>query len=238
MMSKAIEGGAARAALAILVAVSLALVIGYDADRAEGARGPTADREDDVQPLAGDVFVLDGAVLRNPTFETPPDEELFNAAGTPLEVTWGEWKGASATAKARVTVKAAKPRTEVRVRLSGLVPGGVYSLFYVTFSPDSRHPLCPSQERGLPLKSRDPDQSPDRSSFVAGADGTADFRARVRGNLLEAGQVQYLAIYHFDGRTYHPFPNRGQFVTHEDECRSSYGVDAMRQIVIYQKRFQ
>ncbi|MGH3087735.1 MAG: hypothetical protein ACRDSJ_10525, partial [Rubrobacteraceae bacterium] len=227
----------ARAALAVLVVGSLALVVGYDASRAEGAGGSAkVDREDAVEPFAGDVFVLDGAILRNPTGGTSPDAQLFNVAGTPLDVTWGEWKSASATSKARVVRKSGKPRTDVRVRLSGLVPEGVYSLFYVTFGPDSRHPLCPGEERSLPLKAWDPDQSPDRSSFVARDDGTAVFHARVKGRLLDAGQVQYLAIYHFDGMTYHPFPNRGEFVTHGDECRSSFGVDAMRQLIVWQKR--
>ncbi len=225
----------ARVALAILAA-SLVLFVGY-ADRAEGASSPTkVDREDAIQPLATDVFVVVDGNLRNPTFETPDDAQLFNNAGTPLEITWGRWKGASAAAKARTRGKPAKRYTNIRVQLSGLVPGGVYSLFYGTFGPDSRHPLCPGQERTLPLTSRDERQAPDPSSFVADANGEADFHARVDGSLLEATQVFYSVIYHFDGLTYHPLPNRGEYFTQGDDCRSSYGTDAMRQLIVWQKK--
>jgi len=65
-------------------------------------------------------------------------------------------------------------------------------------------------ERALPLASRDRRQSPDPSSFVADADGEAVFRGRAQGRLLEATQDLYTVIYHFDGQTYHPLPNRGE----------------------------
>jgi hypothetical protein len=196
-----------------LLSSSLVLVVGY-ANRAEGAGGSTkVDREDAVEPFNQDVFVLVNGYLRNPTLETSNDAQLFNAAGTPLEITWGQWKGASATSEARVVKKSGGSHTNVEVELSGLVPGGVYSLFYATFEPDSRRPLCPGQERTLPLVSRDRDQSPDPSSFVADTNGEAVFRGRVKGRLLRATQVLYTVIYHFDGLTYHPLPNRGEHVT-------------------------
>jgi len=226
-------GPLVRTMLAIFVG-SLVLVVGY-ADIAEGTVRKV-DREDAVEPFAGDVFVVVDGQLRNPTFETSNDAELFNNAGTPLETTWGRWKGASATAKASTKGKPAKRHTEVRIQLSGLIPGGVYSLFYATFQPDSRHPLCPGQERTLPLTSRDPDQSPDPSSFVADANGEAVFRGRIEGNLFEATQVLYTVIYHFDGLTYHPLPNRGEYFTQGNNCRSSFGTDAMRQLVVWQKK--
>ena len=43
------------------------------------------------------------------------------------------------------------PSTHLRIRLSGLVTGGVYSAFYGTIGPDSEHPLCPGVEQTLPL---------------------------------------------------------------------------------------
>lgn len=55
-------------------------------------------------------------------------------------------------AQARTKGKHAGSHTKVRVESSGLVPGGVYSLFYATFGPDSRHPLCPAAE---PWRARD-----------------------------------------------------------------------------------
>jgi len=35
--------------------------------------------------------------------------------------------------------------------------------------------------------------------------------------------------------TYHPLPNRGEFFTQGDDCRSTFGEDAMRQIIVFQK---
>jgi hypothetical protein len=43
------------------------------------------------------------------------------------------------------------------------------------------------------------------------------------------------AVYHADGQTYYPFPNRGEFLTQGGNCRSSFGHDAMRHVVILQK---
>ena len=121
------------------------------------------------------------------------------------------------------------------LELSGLVTNGVYSLFYVTVGPDSENPLCPGVERGLPLTSQDKDQTPDSSSFVADASGRAEFRGRVDGQLLDATQLAYFVIYHADGQTYGSLPNRGEYLTQGPNCRTSFGEDAMRQAVIYQK---
>jgi hypothetical protein len=194
-------------------------------------KGP--DQQDDVVPFARDVFVIVGSTLRNPEATTADDAPLFNVAGVPLDLTWGDWKRASAEA----TALTAGHWTQVRLRLSGLVPGGVYSAFYATLEPDSRNPLCPNAERGLPLIAVSPRQAPDPSSFVAGADGTATFHARVAGDLFNALQLVYFIIYHADGQTYHPLANRGEFLTQGPDCRSSFGEDAMRQLVIFQKSF-
>jgi hypothetical protein len=218
-----------------LLASSLVLGFGY-ADRAEGGHSATkVDREDSVEPFNQGVFVVVDGNLRNPTFETSNDTQLFNNAGTQLGITWNQWKSASATAKARVVKKSGRPYTNVEVELNGLVPGGVYSLFYATFEPNSSHPLCPGVERTLPLVSRDRHQSPDASSFVADANGEAVFRGKIKGRLLKATRVLYTVIYHFDGLTYHPLPNRGEHVTQGVNCRSSFGNDAMRQLIIIQK---
>lgn len=220
-----------RAALAILVS-TLVLTFGYP-DSAQGAMRP--DREDAVQHFARDVYVVVGTALRNPTDQTSPDAQLFNVAGVGLDLTWGQWQGASATAKARSVKKSGMPYTDIQIKLSGLVPNGVYSIFYGTLDPDSENPLCPGVERTLPLVSRDRRQSPDPSSFVADANGEAVFGGRVKGRLLDATQVFYTVIYHFDGETYNPLPNRGEHLTQGDNCRSSFGEDAMRQLVVFQK---
>jgi hypothetical protein len=95
------------AALALL-ASSLVLVFGY-ADSAQSATSPArADREDLVQYFPRDVYVIVGSTLRNPTDETSPDAPLFNVAGAALDLTWGQWKNANATSRARVVKKSGK----------------------------------------------------------------------------------------------------------------------------------
>lgn len=194
------------------------------------------DREDLAEIFERDVYVIVGSTLRNPTAETLPEAPLFNIAGVSLDLTWGEWQTAHATATASVQGGASKTRTDVRIELTGLVPGGVYSIFYGTLIPDSENPLCLGVERTLPLTAFRPErQLPDASSFIADASGRASYRAQVNGDLLTALQVFYTVIYHSDGQAYHPLPNRGEFLTQGATCRSSFGEDAMRQMIIFQK---
>lgn len=222
------------AALALL-ASSLVLVFGYAGSARSATSLASADREDLVQHFPRDVYVIVGSTLRNPTDETSSDAPLFNVAGVSLDLTWGQWTSANATSRARVVKKSGKPYTYVDAELTGLVPDGVYSIFYGTLDPDSENPLCQNVERTLPLMSRDRGQSPDRSSFVADANGEAVFSGRIKGRVLKARQVFYTVIYHFDGQTYHPLPNRGEFLTQGENCRSSFGEDAMRQLIVFQK---
>lgn len=199
------------------------------APRLGAAGGP--DEQDYLQIFTRDVYVIVGSTLRNPDNTTADAAPLFNVAGVALGRTWGDWKRAAATS----TAHAAGPRTSARIQLTGLVPGGVYSVFYVNLDPDSENPLCPGVERALPLLAVDPHQTPDASSFVAGADGTATFHGRVAGNLLAPLQLIFEVIYHADGATYGSLPNHGEFLTQGANCRSSFGEDAMRQLLIIQK---
>lgn len=210
----------------------LALVAG-PLSGAAGAK-TVFDREDHVQVFNRDVYFIDSVTLRNPTADTAPEEQLYNDAGVALPVTWGEWSAASATATARTVGK----RTDVGLSFAGLIPGGVYSVFWGTLIPDSEHPQCPGVERTLPLVSVDgKKQAPDPSSFVAGPDGRATFAGRADAVLLGAYQSWYSIVYHLSGQTYHPFPNAGEYFTHDDggPCRSTYGHDAMRQLIVFQK---
>lgn len=195
------------------------------------------DQADFVEAFARDVFVVVGAALRNPTTDTDPAAPLYNVAAVALGVTWGEWTAGDATSRVKVS-GGRSPASDVRLELSGLVPGGVYSVFYATIGPDSEHPQCPGVERSLPLVgTRHNRNAPDASSFIAGEAGTARYRGEVPGDLLAADQVFFSIVYHADGKTFHPFPNAGEFLTHDDggDCRSSYGHDAMRQFLVLQK---
>jgi hypothetical protein len=192
------------------------------------------DREDFTEIFERDVYVIVGSTLRTPTAETLPDAPLFNIAGVNLNITWGAWQMANATATARV--QAGGKQTDVRIELTGLIPGGVYSIFYGTLNPDSENPFCPGVERTLPLTSFQPKrQFPDASSFIADASGRASYRGQASTNLLNPLQAFYTVIYHSDGQAYHPLPNHGEFLTQGATCRSSFGEDAMRQLIIFQK---
>ena len=214
---------------AVAMTATLALVAA-----APPAWAAPPDQADAVEVYEGDVFVIVGSTLRNPDATTDPSAPLFNNAGVGLNLTWGAWSAASATSAVRTSGKS-NTHTDVRLRFSGLVPGGVYSVFWGTLNPDSENPLCPGVERTLALPSVDPGQRPDASSFVAGSDGTAAFRGSLAGDLLTASQVFFSIIYHFDGQTWGSLPNRGEFQTQGAECRSSFGDDAMRHLLILQK---
>ena len=190
------------------------------------------DRENAVEPIGVDVYVSAGGVLKNPVghcqvepcgvFETLPSAALFSVVGIPLGLTWGEWQNADGTSRVRCLDDGS---TEVRVRLRGLIPGGVYSLFYRTFGPDSRNPLCPTEERSLVVadvcNGRDCPTAPD-SLAIAGPRGRALFRGRVDGTcLLDATQVFLDVVYHFDGNTWGALPNHLEFLTQVQPCQGS-----------------
>jgi hypothetical protein len=212
----------------IVIAGALAL--------AGGAQAQPRDQADAVQAYERDVYVIVGSTLRNPDDTTAAGATLFNSGGSNLGFTWGTFSGASATSGARRVSVDGRTYTDFKIALTGLRPSGVYSLFYVALGPDSENPLCPGVERGLPLKGAHPhSQQPDFASFVAGADGTATYHGLVRGNLLKPQQLFLELVFHSDGKTWGSLPNHGEFNTQGPSCRSSYGDDAMRQLVITQK---
>jgi hypothetical protein len=209
-----------RRLLAVLILVAGPLAV--------PATAAPPDQADAIEIMSRDVFVVIGSALRNPDATTAPDEPLYNSVGFPLPLTWGQWSAGTATSRAAT----AGSRTDVRLTLQHLVPNGVYSVFWATIGPDSEHPLCAGVERSLPL---DALKAPGTNAFVADDAGGATFHGRVDGDLLAATQLFFSVVYHADGQTYYPFPNAGEFLTQGDGCRSSYGHDAMRQLLILQK---
>ncbi len=215
-----------------LVLVALAPVAGASSVRAK----PTPSVG--LLPYALDVFTVssNGTLIAvDPSF-TPPSAPLFNLGGTPLNQTWGQFDSATATSAAKTVTRMGTISTDFRITLAGLIPNGVYSLFYRTFAPDSANPVCGTVGAHDPLvaltAARPKHQTPDSSSFVASSTGSAAFHARVAGNLLAAAQLQVWVIYHFDGHAYGQVPNFGESTS---TCRSSFGIDAMRQLIIIQK---
>ena len=196
--------------------------------------GPAWTPQVALVPFPGDVYTLgtNGSLITVDPRVTQGSAPLFSLQGDPLGLTWGQFEAASATSYARTVTRSGVSRTDIRITMAGLIPNGVYSLFYRTFTPDSVNPICPAVESLVALPARFPlRQKPDPSSFVADSSGGASFHARVAGALLNAAQVQIWVVYHFDGHVYGPVPNSGEAVN----CRPSYGSDAMRQLIIIQK---
>ena len=221
------------ARIALLAALLGALTMAAPAQAAQTVRPDRTGTSDYSEVYERDVFVIVGSTLRHPDAATDPAAPLFNDSGSNLGITWGQWMAGQASADLRL-----RPRegdTKVELNLSGLVPGGVYSVFYGTLNPDSENPSCPGVERTLPLTSTRRKQMPDPSSFVAAADGTAGFTGIAEANLLTPLQSFFSIIYHSDGAAHHPYPNLGeqQSVTNGTQpCRSSFGIEAMRQLIV------
>ena len=200
------------------------------------AAAAPADAADAVQVYDRDVFVIVGSTLRTPTAATDPGAPLFTNSGVGLDVTWGQWSAATATSRASVIGSPNHRRTDVRLSLSGLVPGGLYSVYWGTLGPDSEQPLCPGVERTLPLDGvGSTAKAPAPNAFVAGGDGSAQFHGRTDGDLFDATQVFFTVVWHFFPETSYPFPNRGELLTQGENCRSSFGEDAMRHLVVLQQ---
>jgi len=195
-----------------------------------------------IIPFPGDVYTVgqEGNLIPVDLTSTPASAPLYNLAGDPLSVTWGQWTSATAKSYAWTTTNNGITHTDLLIGMSGLVPNGVYSLFYRTFSPDSNNAFCPNVEPSVALTAALPKfQKPDADSFIAGGSGNALFLASIAQNLLAAQQLQVSVIYHFDSKTYGPVANfgesQGPVASNGGLCRSSYGIDAMRQFLIIQK---
>jgi hypothetical protein len=199
---------------------------------------PTADLG--ILPFALDVWRIgsNGSLIPVDPSVAPLSTPLFNLGGSPLNLTWGQFSSATAKSYAWTVTRDGTTYTQLLIRMSGLVPDGVYSLFYTTFDPNSSNALCPNVETGVPLTAAFPQyQKPDPDSFLATSSGKGWFFASVPGDLLAAQGFQVRVIYHLDGMTYGPVANAGesQGPVNGGLCRSSYGIDAIRQFLIIQK---
>lgn len=113
----------------------------------------------------------------------PPDTQLFTAEGKPLNITLGLWLGAAGTSE----VEAVGERDRVTASFTGLIPGGLYSLFAVTFQP-SGNTFAPLDGTG------------GSTNFVALSRGTARKTVLTPARLTHANAI--LLLYHSDGQTH------------------------------------
>src|SRR5262249_41314875 len=90
-----------RRAWLVAVVAALALTL-YDAPFGAVAHAASPDRADGIEVFKRDVFVIVGSSLRNPDDTTADSAPLFNVAGVNLNVTWGQWKRATAQSTAHV----------------------------------------------------------------------------------------------------------------------------------------
>ena len=190
----------------------------------------TVDQADGLEVYARDVYVVPFSTLRNPDETTDPSAPLFNDSGVNLGVTWGQWSAATARSDVVITRTSRTATDRVRLQLSGLVPNGLYSVFWGTIGPDSGQPLCPGVERTLPLDSAGARRPGAPNAFVADATGRALYVGDV-ADLFTATQVYFSIVWDWSGQTSYPFPNRGEQVS----CHSSFGQDTMRHLLVLQK---
>lgn len=232
-----------RRTLIMLIASGLAVAgLAVQAPLADAATTFTTPTPDiGIIPFTGDVYVLDseGNLIPVSITLTPLSAALYNGAGDPMNLTWGQFSSATAKSYAWTDTVNGVTHTDFLIGLSGLVPNGVYSLFYRTFNPDSNNAFCPDVEPTVALTAAFPQfQKPDSSSFIASSSGKALFVGRVAGNLQGAAQLQVSVIYHFNRQTYGPVANYAESLGPDPStgsCHSSYGIDAMRQFIIIMK---
>jgi hypothetical protein len=114
----------------------------------------------------------------------PPGAPLYNAEDRPLGFTLGRWL----QAHGQGAIAAAGERSDrVMASFTNLIPGGVYSLFEVTFGPGGN--------TFTPL-----DGSGATNSFTARTAGTARITVLTRALLTHANAV--LLVYHSDGHAH------------------------------------
>lgn len=134
----------------------------------------------------GPQGIVHAADVAPAPLSAPPEMPVYNADGKWLGTTLGRWLSAVGTG----IVEPAGDRVHadrVSVTFTGLIPGGLYTLFEVTFQP-SGNTFAPLDGSGL------------RHNFVALTDGTARATVLTPAPLAHSNAV--LLVYHSDGRTH------------------------------------
>jgi hypothetical protein len=102
-----------------------------------------------IIPSGLDVYQSssNGTLIAVDPSSTPLSTPLFNLAGNALNLTWGQWSSATAKSYAWTVSRNGTTYTLFLIGLTGLVPNGVYSLFYRTFGPDSNNAFSRTSSR-------------------------------------------------------------------------------------------
>ncbi|MEO8428984.1 MAG: hypothetical protein ABI651_17960 [Verrucomicrobiota bacterium] len=147
----------------------------------------------------------------------PLDTPLFgvHCPGCPItapdghQIMLGEWVKAQMTA----TVRCIPDGTHVEVRMTGLIPNGVYTIWVLVFNGPF-DPTFSTLVGGGSLGANDGSQN----SFKASANGQGQLVVNmppttllaipydVKGCLLDEVEVHLVGVYHSDGMTYGPVP--------------------------------
>lgn len=112
--------------------------------------------------------------------DSPQNMSLYNADGKPLDLTLGQWIRATGTMTATRNGAGSRVVTE----FSGLIAGGSYSLFIITFNP-AGDAYTPADGTGL------------ANNFTADATGTGAVTVEFPTLLTDKNAV--VLIYHSDG---------------------------------------
>lgn len=143
-------------------------------------------RSSDAPAAVGPQNIPHAAGFVPAPLAAPPPTPLYNAEGRPLAATLGRWLGAAGEA---TVGPAGDPRHADRVSaaFTGLIPGGLYSLFTVTFGP-SGNTFAPLDGAGL------------HHNFVALGNGTGRATVLTPISLTHANAI--VLVYHSDGETH------------------------------------
>jgi hypothetical protein len=143
-----------------------------------------------------------------PTDHAPSDLSAIGpfVKGKSLGVTMGKWLAAQGSG----SYQCSNGQATVKANFSGLIAGGVYTLWYV-FSPSP--PAQPFVSLDLPLGAR----SGAQALVKVGADGKASYTSSFKPCLQLGGEqaLTLLALaYHSDGKTYGGSPGPFGSATH------------------------
>ena len=128
--------------------------------------------------------IVASAGYRNALMDDDPDAQACNAQGKALGFTLGQWFGARGT----VNFDAAESKPRIATAFAGLIPGGVYSLFTVTFAADGSNTWAPLDGTGT------------ANTFTADAQGHGGILVTAPAPLTHDNAI--MLVYHSD-RTAH-----------------------------------